>query len=53
MISRTPGPIVNESIPLSDWSTIQNMSPGMKLCELTLFDEIDDVVPLPYFGLSP
>lgn len=42
-----------EPSPFSDSSTIHNCSPGRKLCDDTLFESIDEYVPLPNFGLSP
>lgn len=42
-----------EPSPFSDSSTIHNCSPGRKLCDETLFESIDEYVPLPNFGLSP
>ena len=42
-----------EPSPFSDSSTIHSCSPGRKLCDDTLFESIDEYVPLPNFGLSP
>lgn len=42
-----------EPSPFWDSSTIHSCSPGRKLCDDTLFESIDEYVPLPNFGLSP
>jgi hypothetical protein len=51
--SRVPDPIDVDPRPFCDSSTIHSISPGRKLCDWTLFESIDEYVPLPNFGLSP
>ena len=48
-----PWPTCAEPRPFSESSTIQSCSPARKLCDCTLFESIDEYVPLPNFGLSP
>jgi hypothetical protein len=40
-------------MPFSESSTIHSCSPGRKLCDWTLFDSIDENVPLLKPGFSP
>ena len=51
--SRVPLLTDVEAMPFSDSSMIHIMSPGWNECDCTLFELIDETVPLPYFGLSP
>ena len=39
--------------PFSESSTIHIISPGRNECDWTLFELIDEYVPLPNFGFSP
>lgn len=45
--------VAGEPTPFSESSTIQSCSPGRKLCDWTLFDSIDENVPLLKPGFSP
>ena len=45
--------VAGEPTPFSESSTIHSCSPGRKLCDWTLFDSIDENVPLLNPGFSP
>ena len=48
-----PAETVTEPRPLPDSSVTHIMSPARNVWLETLFELTDELVPLPYFGLSP